>query len=264
MFKEQIQKHISSVEDTLDTAFAFRLRSDVNAVGGALLEQELTKALSDETYVCLTNRMVETLDKAGHSFVFPDDLSLSDVLKLTKDMDNDYYATDLFLFERPVDKTWNYVDSISLKTSFSDKGGTLVNLVNDAKGEVLQAINKGKDVYLGQTLLILVNMNDGTFEIVWIDDTIQGLLDGAEYVVDKHGSLVFKGWAFDFLGEKDKRNIIVVTNREKKANQASASSFNRGVKIRKDMISNFGDLFSQGEIENVVVTKRVVADLLAL
>ena len=264
MFKEQIQKHISSVEDTLDTAFAFRLRSDVNAVGGALLEQELTKALSDETYVCLTNRMVETLDKAGHSFIFPDDLSLSDVLKLTKDMDNDYYATDLFLFERPVDKTWKYVDSISLKTSFSDGGGTMVNLVNDAKGEVLQAINKGQDVYLGQTLLVLVNMKDGSFEIVWVDDTIQNLLNGAEYVVDGHGSLVFKGAEFDFLSEKDQRNIIVITNRKKKANKSSASSFNRGVKIRKDMISNFGDLFSQGEIENVVVTKRVIADLLSL
>ena len=265
MFKEQIQKHISSVEDTLDTAFAFRLRSDVNAVGGALLEQELTKALSDETYVCLTNRMVETLDKAGHHFVFPDDLSLSDVLKLTKDMDNDYYATDLFLFERPVDKTWKYVDSISLKTSFSDNDGTMVNLVNDAKGEVIEALENGGDIYLGQTLLILVNMKKGNYQIVWIDDTIQGLVDGAEFIErERDGSLVFEGWSFPFLAAEDQRTIIVVTNRAKKANLASASSFNRGVKIRKDMISNFGDLFSQGEIENVVVTKRVIADLLAL
>lgn len=264
MFKEQIQKHISSVEDTLDTAFAFRLRSDVNAVGGALLEQELTKVLSDETYVCLTNRMVETLANAGQFFIFPDELSLSDVLKLTKDMDNDYYATDLFLFERPSDQTWKYVDSISLKTSFSAKDDTKVNLVNDANGEVVEALVNGDDIYLGQTLLILCNMKKGNFQIVWIDDTIQGLLDGAEYVEKDNGSLVFEGWAFSFLGEEDERTIIEVTNRAKRANTTSASSFNRGVKIRKDMISKFGDVFSQGEIENVVVTKRVVADLLSL
>jgi hypothetical protein len=264
MFYTQIQKHIKDVEATIDTAFAFRLKSDVNAVGGALLEQELTFALTDDKYVCLTNRMVETLDRAGQHFIFPEDMSLSEVMKKTKEMDNDFYATDLFLFERPSDNEWMYIDSISVKTSLSDNNGVMVNLVNDANGEVIEALENGGDVYLGQTLLILLNMKKGDYEVVWVDGTIQELVGGSEYEIrERDGSFVFQNWTFPFADDSN-RNVMIVTNRSKSANMRSASSFNRGVKIRKDMIHNFGETFSSGHVEVDDIRFEVVQSLLHL
>ncbi len=115
MFYKQIQLHMTEVEATLETAFRYRLVSDVNALGGAIIEQELCDALTDERFVCLTNRMVETLVADGVKFIFPNNEDLKEILKLTKQMDNDYYATDLFLFKRNKN-SYKYVDSISLKT----------------------------------------------------------------------------------------------------------------------------------------------------
>jgi hypothetical protein len=259
MFYKQIQLHLIEIEATLETAFRYRLVSDVNALGGAIIEQEMCDALTDDRFVCLTNRMVETMVEDGIKFIFPNGEDLKTILKLTKQMDNEYYATDLFLFKRNKN-SYKYVDSISLKTSFS-KGDVMVNLVNDAEGDCLWALKHSEDVYLGQTFLILVNTDTGEFEMVWIDDTIQGLVGRRRFNIKNDGSHVFKTCEFDW--GKGRRNVqaVVVTDRAKRTNKTSASSFNRGVKIRKDLISNFGETFAEGFVRVDKVRSEVVSDL---
>ncbi len=260
MFYKQIQLHMTEVEATLESAFRYRLVSDVNALGGAILEQELATVLTDERFVCLTNRMVETLVADGVKFIFPNDLTFEEVLKQTKQMDNEFYATDLFLFKRNKN-SYKYVDSVSIKTSFSS-GNVMVNLVNDADGDCLWALENEEDVYLGQTLLILVNMDSGEFEIVWVDDTIQGLVGRRRFNIKTDGSRVFKNTEFEWGEGQRCVETVVVTNRAKSANKTNASSFNRGVKIRKDKIQNFGEVFAEGFVLVDQVRSEVVSDLL--
>jgi hypothetical protein len=172
-------------------------------------------------------------------------------------MDNDYYATDLFLFKRNKN-SYKYVDSISLKTSFSAKD-VMVNLVNDAEGDCLWALKNSEDVYLGQTLLILVNTDTGEFEIVWIDDTIQGLVGRRRFNIKNDGSHVFKTCEFEWGKGKSNVQAVIVTDRAKRS---KGSSFNRGVKIKKNLISNFGEVFAEGFIQVDKIRNEVVSNLL--
>ena len=261
MFFNQIKKHIDKVEGTLDSAFELRLLSDVNALGGALLEQDLTRALTDDKFVCLTNRMVESMVSNGVKFNFPHGQTFEEVLKLTKEMGNEFYATDLFLFKRNK-ASYTYVDSISLKTSFSTSGGVMVNLVNDADGQALEALESGQDIYLGQTLLILVNMETGDYEIVWVDGSLRELVGGHRHNIKDDGSWIYKTCDFKWGAGKNKI-AVVVTNRNKRANKTNASSFNRGVKIRKDVIHNFGHVLSLGQISVDSIRADIVRGLVA-
>lgn len=260
MFYKQIQLHLTELEATLESAFRYRLVSDVNALGGAILEQELAEVLTDDRFVCLTNRMVETLVQDGVKFNFPDEQTFEEVLKQTKQMDNEFYATDLFLFKRNKN-SYKYVDSVSIKTSFSS-GNVMVNLVNDADGDCLWALENEEDVYLGQTLLILVNIDTGEFEIVWIDTTIQELVGRRRFNIKTDGSRVFKNTEFDWGKGQRCVETVIVTNRSKRANKTNASSFNRGVKIRKDKIGNFGEVFAEGFVLVDEVRSEVVSNLL--
>ncbi len=255
--KKLVKENLDGVLASAEESYRLRLQSDINAIGGGVMELELTKALSNDKIKVFTNRQMETLEKAGFVFKFPEGETLQEVQEHGKDLGSEYYAADLFAFTQRYG-VFRFVDCVSLKSSVGSSDG-LTKLVNDADGQATEAINNGEDIYLGKTLFIRLNVKRGEYEVVWFDGWLSDLTGNVMPSEQNKTKII---WNSDDIDIEGKVHASVVVLNPKNPS-GKPTSWSRGVQVRTDELKIFGDLLDNREFDNSDIFDETIEEILA-
>ena len=248
------------VTECLGDIIKTKFQVDSNNFGGVKFEADLAQALRKSGHYVYTQREVETLIDNGVKFEFG--VTFSEFKKNQKDINSDVYASDLFLFEL-VDGVLVFVDSVSMKTSINDNDGSKMFIANDAEGVVYdRLLSDEAEFSLGQVLMVSLNTETGKFSVDYFDGEVIDLVSlfKDSKVTNEKVSFNLKESVF---GGKS-REVLTIINRNAVTGK-KATSFSRGVQVRRDFISNLVDAGVMKSVANGYVSVEMtslVEDLL--
>lgn len=251
-------KDIFSKEENVKPGFVKsslrRMTSDINALGGATLEEQIIVNFNkkNKDYKLLNIKILQNTNLKCDFSDFASDLQ--DLEAKSKKTFTKVSAADFLLFKKNKD-VFKLIDCVSLKTSLTD-GSTPCFFHNDAEGEIYDAFVKQNNNLTSDFCSVIMGVKrEDKVKLFYFEGKLNKFFQGA-YIVkeNKHKDLT--------VGYKKDEEIICdhafqLINRNAKTGN-KPTSFRRGLKVtcKKTKKINFFDVLdsmtSLGIIENIL------------
>jgi len=251
-------KDIFSIEENVKPGFVKsslrRMASDINALGGATLEEQIVVDFNkkNKDYKMLNIKILQNTNLKCDFSDFASDLE--DLQIKSKKTFTKVSAADFLLFKKNKD-VYKLVDCVSLKTSLTDSNSPCF-FHNDAAGEIYDAFSKRNNNLTSDFCSVIMGVKrENKVKLFYFEGKLNKFFQGT-YVVkkNKHKDLT--------VGYKKGKKVICdhafrLINRNAKTGN-KPTSFRRGLKItcKKNKKVNYFDVLdsmvSLGIIENIL------------